>query len=65
MQKPITVASSEFVSSMATLINESGLPAFIIGLLMKEMIRDINVLSKRQLESDEALYKANSSNETN
>lgn len=56
IQKPITVARSEFINSMATLINESGLPPFIIEPVLKDMLYDVKIMAQKQLEQDTARY---------
>lgn len=57
VQKPITVARAEFISSMTSLINNSGLPPFIIEPIMKDMLYDVRVMAQKQLEQDTARYR--------
>ena len=56
IQKPITVARAEFISDMASLINNSGLPPFIIEPVLKDMLNDVRIMSQKQLEQDTARY---------
>lgn len=56
IQKPITVVRSEFISNMASLINNSGLPPFIIEPILKDMLYDVKVMAQKQLEQDTAHY---------
>ena len=56
VQKPITVARAEFVTSMTTLINDSGLPPFIIESVLRDMLYDVKAVAQKQLERDTALY---------
>lgn len=56
MQKPITVARAEFISDMASLINNSGLPPFIIEPVLKDMLHDVRIMAQKQLEQDTARY---------
>lgn len=56
IQKPITVARAEFISDMASLINNSGLPPFIIEPVLKDMLNDVRIMSQKQLEQDAARY---------
>lgn len=66
VMKPITVARAEFINSLTTLINESGLPPFIIEPVLKDMLYDVRVMAQRQLEQDTQRYHealANADNE--
>lgn len=54
--KPITVARAEFISSMTSLINNSGLPPFIIEPILKDMLYDVRIMAQKQLEQDTASY---------
>ena len=56
IQKPITVARAEFVSGMTSLINNSGLPPFVIEPVLKDMLYDIRAMAQKQLEQDTAHY---------
>lgn len=56
VQKPITVAQAEFVSGMTSLINDSGLPPFIIEPILKDMLYDVRVMAQQQLEHDTQRY---------
>lgn len=56
IQKPITVARAEFISGMTSIINESGLPPFIIEPILKDMLHDVRVMAQRQLEQDTKHY---------
>lgn len=58
VQKPITVARAEFISGITSLINESGLPPFIIEPILKDMLYDVRVMAQRQLEQDTQRYNA-------
>lgn len=57
IQKPITVARAEFVSNLADLINNSGLPAFVIESILKDMLYDVRTMCKKQLELDTKKYQ--------
>lgn len=56
IQKPITIARAEFVSDMTSLINNSGLPPFIIEPILKDMLYDVKLMAQRQLEQDTVRY---------
>lgn len=55
--KPITVARNEFIGNLLNLINESGLPPFIVEPILKEVYFETQEASKKQLEYDMAMYE--------
>lgn len=57
MQKPLTVAHQEFKDSIVCLINNSGLPAFILADTLSNFVRDLNSLAKQQYQQDKAEYE--------
>lgn len=57
IQKPITVARAEFISNITSLINNSGLPPFIIEPILKDMLYDVRIMAQRQLEQDTNQYR--------
>ena len=68
IEKPITVARAEFINGVTMLINESGLPAFVIEPILKDMLYDIKVVAQKQLEHDTKIYQdklLESDNKTN
>lgn len=57
IQKPLSVARAEFISSLTNLINTSSLPLFIIEPILKDMYSDIHILSQKSLEADTKRYQ--------
>lgn len=57
IQKPITVARADFISNLTGLINDSGLPPFVIEPIMKDMLNDVRVVAQKQLEADTKRYQ--------
>lgn len=57
IQKPITVARADFISNITDLINNSGLPSFIIEPILRDMLHDIRVICQKQLELDTKTYQ--------
>lgn len=57
IQKPLSVARAEFISSLTNLINTSSLPPFIIEPILKDMYNDIHILSQKNLEADTKRYQ--------
>lgn len=56
MNKPITVVADEFNNQLVNLVNNSGLPFFIIENIMKDLLSEIHSASKKQLEIDRTKY---------
>lgn len=52
MQKPITVARQEFINNVQSVINESGLPAFLISDVLKVFLNQLNDLEEKQYHRD-------------
>lgn len=57
MQKPLTVAHQEFKDSIMRLINNSGLPAFILADTLSFFVRDLNSLASQQYQQDKEEYE--------
>ncbi len=55
--KPISVARAEFISSLAQIINNSKLPAFVLESILKDVYFDIQAIAQRQLEEDRIQYQ--------
>ena len=58
MNKPITIIADEFNNKLTNLINESGLPFFIVESIINNLMNEIHYASKKQLEMDKAKYLA-------
>lgn len=56
INKPITLVKEEFSQNLISLINESKLPLFIIEPILKEILSEVQINVKRQLEMDRAEY---------
>ena len=56
VMKPITVVRSEFINNLTTLINESGLPPFVIEPVLKDMLYNVRIMAQRQLDEDMQAY---------
>lgn len=57
MDKPITITRQEFMDALVKLINESGLPAFVLTPIMTGMTQKIIELEQKQYEADKAEYE--------
>ena len=57
MNKPSTIIYEEFKQELASLINNSGLPAFIIEPVLRDYLTEIKALAQRQYQMDKAEYE--------
>ena len=57
MNKPASVAIKEFSKKLETCINESGLPAVIVEMVMRGYYLQIRELAENQTRSDEESYR--------
>ena len=64
LKKPITIVREEFVSSIVKLVNESGLPYFIMEPILKDLYIEVKSASKAQYEQDLKNYM-DAQNKTN
>lgn len=57
MNKPITVIREETKKALADVINDSGLPAFIIEPILIEFLNETRIAAKKQYEAEKAQYE--------
>lgn len=57
INKPIMLLKDEFTNEMADLINNSGLPLFVIEPILKDILREVNVELKKQYEYEKMQYE--------
>lgn len=57
MDKPLTVARQEFAEQIVNVINESGLPAFIMSDILKTAIAEVDKIAQAQYEADRRKYE--------
>lgn len=57
-QKPMTVAKEDFASNLTDLINNSGLPAFVIEPIMKDMYFEVRDVAREQYKKDNEQYQS-------
>ena len=57
MNKPITVVYEEFKQELADLINNSGLPAFIIEPILQNYLNEARVAMDKQYKIDKDKYE--------
>lgn len=56
MNKPITIVREETKEQIADVINNSGLPAFVIEPILQEFLTEVRNVAKRQYEYDKQQY---------
>lgn len=56
MNKPITILADEYKNKQVDLINNSGLPFFIVESILRDCLREVQIASQRQLEMDKKKY---------
>ena len=52
MNKPITIVREETKEQIANIINNSGLPAFVIEPILQEFLMEVKNVAIRQYEYD-------------
>ena len=57
MNKPSTIIYEEFKQNLAALINQSGLPAFIVEPVLREYLSEIRIMAQKQYQADVAEYE--------
>ena len=63
MNKPITVMYEDFKQELTNLINNSGLPAFIIEPILYNYLNETRIAMKNQYQSDKERYEKFLANE--
>lgn len=56
MNKPLTMICEDFKVELASLINNSGLPAFIIELILQNYLHEIRTMAQKQYQFDKSQY---------
>ena len=54
----MTVKYEEFKRDLANLINNSGLPAFVVEPVLKDYLIEIKDVVKKQYETDKSQYES-------
>ena len=63
MDKPITLQIEQFKQELIRLVNESGIPIFLLDYILKDLSNEINLLSNDQLKKDETAYQEHTENQ--
>ena len=65
MIKPSTIVYEEFKQNLASLINNSGLPAFIIETVLRDYLNETQIMAQRQYIADKTAYEKALAEEAN
>ena len=57
MNKPSTIIYEEFKQNLAALINNSGLPAFVIEPVLRDFLNETRTIAQRQYQADVTEYE--------
>ena len=58
MNKPIELAVHEFNQSLIKLVNESGLPAFIVAQSLQGLMYEVNKVAEDNLQKAKEQYES-------
>lgn len=56
-QKPMSVARREFMDKVVKLVNESGLPLFVIEPILKELHGVVQMEAENQFQREKEAYE--------
>lgn len=62
-EKPLELVRLEFLESVVDLVNKSGLPAFIMLDVFKDLTNQLSTLAAQQLEAAKKQYQEVSADE--
>ena len=54
--KPITLVREDFINNVIELVNNSGLPLFVVEDVLKNIVNDVSEAARQQLENDRQEY---------
>ncbi len=57
MNKPFSIICEEFKQELASLINNCGLPPYMIAVILQNYLYEVNEIAKNQYHSDKAQYE--------
>lgn len=57
MNKPITLLYEDFKKGLTDLINQSGLPAFIVETVLQSYLAETKMIVRKQYENDTQRYE--------
>lgn len=57
MNKPSTLLYEDFKKDLASVINNSNLPAFVIELVLQDYLSEVKAMALKQYQLDKAEYE--------
>ena len=63
MQKPLSLATRDYLQSMCDITNSCGLPAFVVVDTLTKLLNQMQIEAEKELKRDEAAYRAAVQNE--
>lgn len=57
VSKPMSLATSDFQNVLTNVINNCGLPTFIIEMVLKNIYLEVKALSQKQYEREREQYE--------
>lgn len=63
MNKPANLIVEETKESIVKIVNESGLPPFLLEPILKEIYNQVNILKQQELEQSKKQYENSLKNE--
>lgn len=57
MEKPLSIKREEFGKGLIGLINECGLPPFVVAEMMRSVTAEVERLAAQQLEQDRKAWE--------
>lgn len=64
MEKPISIVYEEFKEALANLINNYGLPAFVIEPVLRDYLSEVQMIKERQYKMEKNQYEESLKKET-
>ena len=57
INKPMSVAREELIQDITNGINNSGLPLFVVESILKDLLMEVSMVAKLQMETEKAQYE--------
>ena len=57
INKPVMLLREDFIMNLSDLINESGLPLFVVEPILGEVLSNVNIELKKQYEYEKMQYE--------
>lgn len=64
MERPLSVAREDFVNSLVELVNNSGLPMFVVLDVLKSATEEVKDAAARQYEQEKMEYEKSKEEES-